>query len=96
MITETISDATEQIRSGLANGVEKVKEFSGELKDRMDGVRNEVEHGVRRGKIVVEHAVNDAEHRIKKNPWTAVALSAAGGLVVGLASGWLLGYRRRG
>ncbi len=95
MGTNTIAVATEQIKSEIIEGVEKLKEFSGTLKDNFDVAQKEIRRGVQRSRKAAENALEDARYGIKNRPLTWVAASAGGGLVIGLALGWVIGYRRK-
>jgi ElaB/YqjD/DUF883 family membrane-anchored ribosome-binding protein len=57
------------------------------IEDRMTTARRAVKHGYR----ATEDIVEDATHRIKRDPWRAMSLS----LIAGTAVGWLLSHRRR-
>jgi ElaB/YqjD/DUF883 family membrane-anchored ribosome-binding protein len=95
MPTDSIAHATEQIRSEIANGVEKLKDLSGTLKENFETAQKEIRRGVQRGRVAVEQTVDDTRRTIKTRPFAAVAVSAAGGLAIGLAIGLLIGNRRR-
>jgi ElaB/YqjD/DUF883 family membrane-anchored ribosome-binding protein len=95
MPTDTIAYATEHLKSEIVQGVEKLKDLSGTLKENFETAQKEIRRGVQRGKAAVEEVVDDTRHTIKSRPISSVAVSAAAGLVIGLAIGWLIGNRRK-
>jgi ElaB/YqjD/DUF883 family membrane-anchored ribosome-binding protein len=95
MPTDAVAVAKETLKTEIVNGVDKLKDFSCTLKENLENASEEVRHGIKRGKIAVENAVKDTRYEIRNRPLASVAISAAGGLVLGLAAGWLFGYRRR-
>lgn len=94
MPTSGVAQATEQIKTEIVNGVEKLKELSGTLKENFETAQKEIRRGVQRSKVAVEDAVDDTRHTIKARPLASMGVSAAAGLVVGVALGWLIGRRR--
>lgn len=95
MATDNIAVATETLKTEITHGVEKLKDFSGALKENFDTAEKEIRRGLQRGKVAVENAVRDTRYEIRNRPFSSVAISAAGGLVIGLALGWLIGHRRK-
>lgn len=95
MATDNVAVATEALKTEITHGVEKLKEFSGALKENLETAEREIRHGLQRGRVAVENVVKDARYEIKSRPFASVAVSAAGGLVVGLALGWVIGHRRK-
>jgi ElaB/YqjD/DUF883 family membrane-anchored ribosome-binding protein len=95
MATDAVAVAKETLKTEIANGVDKLKDFSCTLKENLETASEEIRRGVKRGKVAVENAVKDTRYEIRNRPLASVAISAAGGLVIGLALGWLFGYRRR-
>lgn len=95
MATDNVAVATETLKTEIAHRVEKLKDFSGALRENFETAGKEIRRGIQRGKAAVESAVEDTRHQIKNRPFASVAVSAAGGLVIGLALGWLIGYRRK-
>jgi ElaB/YqjD/DUF883 family membrane-anchored ribosome-binding protein len=94
MPSEGIAYATEQIKTEIVNGVEKLKDFSGTLKENFGAAQKEIRRGVQRGKLAVEHSVDDTRRTIKNSPLASVAICAGGGLAVGVVIGWLIGRRK--
>lgn len=91
MMTDTVLQAGEQIEEGL----EKLKEFSGNLKKSFVTAGEEIERGWRKTRVVVKDTVQDARSGIRKRPFTVVATTAGTGLVLGTLLGWWIGRRRR-
>ncbi len=95
MATRNIIDATEQLKAGLTDGIEKLKDFSETAKDRFESARAEIKHGIETTQAAVKDAVNDVRNQARKRPLTALAATALTGLALGIALGWLTGYKRR-
>jgi ElaB/YqjD/DUF883 family membrane-anchored ribosome-binding protein len=95
MPTEGIAYATEQIKTEIASGVEKLKDLSGTLKENFETAQREIRRGVQRGKVAAEERLDETRRTIKSHPMASVAISAGAGLVVGLTLGWLIGSRRK-
>ncbi len=91
MMTETVVHAGEQIEEGL----EKLKEFSGNLKKSFVTAGEDIERGWRKTRVAVKDTVQDARSGIRKRPLTVVATTAGTGLVLGTLLGWWIGRRRR-
>jgi len=90
-----VAVAKETLKTEILQGVDRLKEFSGTLKENLESAGKEIRRGVQTGKVAVQNAVKDTRNEIKNRPLASVALSAAGSLVIGLALGWVLGCRRR-
>ena len=95
MASQGIAYATEQIKTEIANRVEKLKDLSGSLKENFETAQRELRRGVERGRVAVEETVDDTRRTIKGHPLASVAISAVGGLIIGITIGWLIGSRRR-
>jgi ElaB/YqjD/DUF883 family membrane-anchored ribosome-binding protein len=95
MGTDNVAVATETLKTEIKHGVEKLKDFSGTLRENCETAEKEIRRGLQRGKVAVQNAVRDTRYEIKNRPFSSVAISAAGGLVIGLALGWVIGYRRK-
>ncbi len=95
MATQNIIDATEQLKAGLADGIEKLKDFSGKVKDRFESARADVTRGLETTKAAVKDAVEDVRHQVRTRPFTALAATAITGLALGITAGWLIGHKRR-
>jgi ElaB/YqjD/DUF883 family membrane-anchored ribosome-binding protein len=48
----------------------------------------------KRGRYAAEDLVDEAEYRIKRDPFRSVAITLAVGLGIGALAGWLAGRRR--
>jgi ElaB/YqjD/DUF883 family membrane-anchored ribosome-binding protein len=94
MASQGIAYATEQIKTEIVNGVEKLKDISGTLKENLETAQKEIRRSVQRGKVAVEHTVDGTRRTIKNRPLTSAAVCAGGGLALGLAIGWLITRRK--
>lgn len=79
---------------GVAQIVDKARDFSGKIKDGLDTATHEIRRGVLRTKAAAAVAVEDARHGIKQHPLTAVTVTACGAFAVGMLAGWLVRARR--
>jgi ElaB/YqjD/DUF883 family membrane-anchored ribosome-binding protein len=95
MPAENFVIGVENLKTGLAEGIEVLKDFSVTVKEGFESAGTDIKRGVQATKAAVEDAVTEAQKVIKKRPFTALAATAAGGLALGLALGWLVGHRRR-
>lgn len=91
MTLETVEYAGEQIEEGL----EKLKEFSGNLRKSFVSAGEEIERGWRKTRLTVKETVKDARSGIRNRPITVVAATAGTGVVLGTLLGWWIGRRRR-
>lgn len=65
----------------------------GQVTDRLeDGVRS-ARRAVRHGRDTVEDIIEDAQHAVKRNPFGAVGIAFAAGILAGGVATWL-GFRR--
>lgn len=75
---------------------EKSKLLNGglaQVTDRLeDGVRS-ARRAVRHGRDAVEDIIEDTQHAVKRNPFGAVGIAFAAGILAGAVSTWL-GSRR--
>ena len=58
-----------------------------------DGVRTAMKT-IKQGRHVAEDAIYDARHAVKQNPFQAVGVVFAAGVVTGALAAWI-GFRRR-
>lgn len=70
-----------RLRRQVANAVE----------DRYDDARR----AIRRGRYAAGDAVDETAYRIKRDPFSAVAVTFGAGLVAGVLIGWLMRGDRR-
>lgn len=95
MATQNIAYLTEQLKAGLADGMEKLKDFSETAKDRFESARAEIKHGLETTQAAAKDAVNGVRNQARKRPFTALAATAITGLALGITLGWLAGHKRR-
>jgi len=94
MATQNIVHAADQLKSGLADGIEKLKDFSENVKDRFESARVDVKRGIDTTQAAVKDAARDARRQVRTRPLTALAATAIAGLVLGFTAGWLVGNNR--
>ena len=85
---------SEENMNGVAQMVERARDFSDKIKEGLDTATHEIRRGVRRTKEAAADAMEDARHGIKKRPLTVVAATACGAFAVGVLAGWLVRARR--
>ncbi len=95
MATENLVNAAEQLKTGFADGMDLLKDFSVTVKESFESAGSDIRRGVQTTKAAVNDAVKEAHHAIQKRPFTALAAIAAGSLALGLTVGWLAGHKRR-
>lgn len=88
---ESLSKAARDAQRGMANFAKGAVQMKPSIAERIeDGVhtaRRAVKHGYR----AAEDLVDDATHRIKRDPLRVVGICFA----AGVAAGWLLPHRER-
>lgn len=94
MATQNIVHAADQLKSGLVDGIEKLKDFSGDVKDHFESARVDVKRGIETTQAAVKDAARDARRRVRTRPLTALAATAIAGLALGFTAGWLVGNNR--
>ena len=92
MATQNIIHATGQ---GLADGMERLRDFSEDVKDRFESARVDVKRGIETTQAAVKDAARDARRQVRTRPLTALTATAVVGLAFGFAVGWLVGNDRR-
>lgn len=95
MATQSVARATEQLKTGLADGIEKIKDFSEDVKDRFESVRKDLKRGIETTQTAVKDAAQETRRRTRERPLTALAATAITGLALGFTAGWLAGHKRR-
>ena len=95
MATQNIARATEQVKTGLADGIEKLKDFSEDVKDRFESARKDLKRGIETTQTAVKDAAQAARRKVGERPLTALAATALTGLALGFTVGWLVGLKRR-
>ncbi len=95
MKLENVAFDGQQVKDGIADAVEKIKEFPAEIKKSVDEAYKTVAKGVRRTQVAAEEAADDARRGIKARPLTSVTTAAFAGIGVGVLVGWLIARGRR-
>jgi ElaB/YqjD/DUF883 family membrane-anchored ribosome-binding protein len=95
MKTEPLAQAGEQVKDGLIELSDKVKEFSGNVNERWKDTRNDLQRRARKIKSVTEDGLEEARHRIKADPLKVVAAVASGAFLLGIVTGWAASKSRR-
>jgi ElaB/YqjD/DUF883 family membrane-anchored ribosome-binding protein len=88
-LKEKVSKAAEERLTHFGKEAVQMKAaIADAIEDSMKVARRTVKHGYR----ATEDFVDDAAHRIKRDPLRALGIS----FVAGVAAGWLLPHRKRG
>lgn len=95
MATQNIAFTAGQFKAGLTDRIEKLKDFSENVKDRFDSACTDVQRGVATTQAAVKDAVIDVRRKVRTRPFTALAATAMTSLALGLTVGWALGRNRR-
>jgi hypothetical protein len=78
MATQGIAYATEQIKTEIASGMEKLKDFSDTLKENFETAQREIRRSVQRGRVAFEETADETRRTIKSHPlasWTDTRLA---------------------
>jgi ElaB/YqjD/DUF883 family membrane-anchored ribosome-binding protein len=84
-----------QVLDNVAEIVEKAKDLSAKVKERLDDTYHDLDRTVRRARAATEDRLDDVRKQVKNRPLTSVATVAAGAFAVGILTGWLLGRKTR-
>jgi ElaB/YqjD/DUF883 family membrane-anchored ribosome-binding protein len=95
MATQNILRATEQLKTGLTDGIEKLKDFSEDARDRFEAARKDLKRGIKTTQTAVRDAAQATRRKVGERPLTALAATALTGLALGFTLGWLMGHKRR-
>lgn len=95
MTTANVASLGEQLKTHLSDAVEKTKEISEGIRDRVGSGYRAVHRGVRNAKAATEDAIESTRGEIKERPLTITAAALATGFAAGLLTGWLIGSRRK-
>lgn len=82
------------LKADLGEAVEKAKEISGEIRERVDSTYRTVNRGIKRTKVAAEDAIDSTRHHVKERPLTAVAAVGIGAFAIGVITGWLIAGRK--
>jgi ElaB/YqjD/DUF883 family membrane-anchored ribosome-binding protein len=96
MKTAAVMQATDQVKEGLYDISEKVKDFSDNVNERWKDTRDDLQRRARKFKTATENKMEEARFRIKTKPLTAVSAAAGGAFLLGIVIGWATTRRRRG
>lgn len=94
MNAETLVQAGEQVKAGITDFSDRVKDLSGNITERWNETRKDLERRARQIKGATEDGIDEARHRIKARPIAHVAGAAGGAFALGLLTGLLIGRRR--
>jgi ElaB/YqjD/DUF883 family membrane-anchored ribosome-binding protein len=94
MTTNSIS-LGEQLRTNFVGAVDKAKEVSEEIRERVGSGYRTIHQGLKHAKVATEDAIEGARHEIKERPLTVTTAAAIGGFAIGLLAGWVIASRRK-
>jgi ElaB/YqjD/DUF883 family membrane-anchored ribosome-binding protein len=95
MKTATVLQAADQVKDGIVEISERVKEFSENVTERWNDTRDDLQRRARKIKSATEDKMQEARYRIKANPLTVVAAVASGAFLLGVVTGWAASKNRR-
>lgn len=95
MSTQTFTNAGEQVRAGLSEFADKLKDFSDTVTEQWQDVRADAGRRAKKIKIAAEEGIDQARHQIKSRPFSTVAVVATGAFVLGGLVGWIVAKPRR-
>ncbi len=94
MNTTNVASLGEQLKTHFSGAVDKTREVSGEIRDRVESGYRAVHRGFRNAKAATEDAIEGARHEIKERPLTITTAVAVGGFAIGLLTGWLIARKK--
>jgi len=95
MKAATVVQAADQVRDGLTELSDRVREFSGDISERWKDTRDDLQRQARKIKVATEDRVEEARAHIKAKPLTVVAAVASGAFLLGMVAGWAASRGRR-
>ncbi len=95
MNTETVSQLSEQARTGFSEVTSKVKDLSSAMKERCQDVYRDAERGARKIRISAENGIEEARRQVRSHPLTAVLAIASGAFIVGGMLGFFAAKKAR-
>jgi ElaB/YqjD/DUF883 family membrane-anchored ribosome-binding protein len=85
----------EQLRTNFEGAVDKAKEVSDGIRERVGSGYHSIHQGLKHAKVATEDAIEGARHEIKERPLTITTAAAIGGFAIGLLTGWLIASRKK-
>ena len=82
-----------QVGDHVAHAAGEVSQLKDVASHAVEDAVTEAKRLAKRGRYAAEDLVDDAAHRIKRDPLSSVAIGMAIGLCVGLGTGWLMARR---
>lgn len=95
MTTANVASLGEQLKTHFSDAVEKTKEVSEGIRDRVGSGYRAAQRGIQNAKVATEDAIESARHEIKERPLTITAAAVVAGFAAGLLTGWLIASRRK-
>jgi ElaB/YqjD/DUF883 family membrane-anchored ribosome-binding protein len=83
--------ARRDLRDNVADIVDRARDLSAKVKDRLDETYNDLNRTVGRAKDATEDRLDDLRDHVKSRPLASVSAVAAGAFAIGMLTGWLLG-----
>ena len=97
--SESIRPISDKLAETGARLAEQATDFADDVSEQVrEGAHQVIRRGLRTARALRESAEDRAEEarlRVRENPFTAVGIAAAAGIVVGLTFGWMIGRSRR-
>ena len=94
MTTAKVAALGEQLKTDLVGAVEKAKEVSEEIRDRVGSSYHNIRRGVQKAQVAAEDAIEGARHEIKRHPLTTVGAVGFGAFALGLLTGWAIARKK--
>jgi ElaB/YqjD/DUF883 family membrane-anchored ribosome-binding protein len=95
MNANSLKHANNQVRAGVSDIAEKVRDISEAMSEQCKDTYRETERNLRKLRIAAEEGVHDTRKKIKSHPLAAVAVAASAAFLLGGVVGRLTGRRRR-
>ena len=94
MKSETLTSPLDQFREGAAEVVQKAKNLSAKVGQKLDTTYNDVVRGVGKVKTSAEQGIEDTRLYIKAHPLAVVTGTALGAFALGALAGYIVRARR--
>lgn len=95
MKAASVLQAADQLKDGITDFSDRVKELSGTMGERWKDTREDFERSARKLRIATEDKLEEARFRIKANPLAVVSAIAGGAFLLGVVTGWAASKNRR-
>ena len=91
----SLAHTRRQVRSGVSDIADRVRDISDVLSKQCKDSYRDAERNIRKLRVVTEEGVHDTRKRIKSHPLAALAVTASAAFLLGSVVGRSISRRRR-